>query len=327
MKKVLYIMTLMSIIFINLNSRDIYASTYASSMTLLNSQNSSVNIEVSDEDISGYTNGIKITGVLPVVKSSNTTLNNKINNLVKSDYKKRVNAAKSTNTKSFEVKYQTYKYNDFFSIVVQSTATNLTEKTYADTYVVDSKGNLLDISDVLGGNGPKILTSYVNNTIENNNFGTGNVNITNSQDFYIYNGDVYLVFDSGVISSVHEGIYTIRIRPSTIRNKLITSSEYYVQAPFNVKMVKLVDTAKFFGYTVEKTTTTQYKLSKNGSVSTVNTSSLADNNYYKGSLPVNLEAKPSIKNDIVYVPVTFFSEVLDLVYYYENNSVTISSVN
>ncbi|MFV0520295.1 MAG: stalk domain-containing protein [Lachnospirales bacterium] len=281
-------------------------------------------INISDKKINETINNTKINGNLPVVTTSNTTFDEQINGAIADDYDEKMTEVKKTNAKSVSVSYNVYTSSDIYSIVVEYTLKNLTNKIYAETYVFDSKGNFLNLNSYLGKNSTKILTSYVNSLDSDTN---NDVTIEKDHDFYVETGLLNVVFDSGVLTPVYEGLYSVEINPNSIKYKNVPEENYFIQDSFSLRMVPLEECAIFFGYTVEYGDDGIINVKKDDFTSVIDTT-LKSNNYYKNGSLINLETVPITKDAKVYVPLTYFSDVLDLVYYFgDDNSITILSIN
>ncbi len=326
MNKLIYIILIVS--FISFFRLDVLATTNTFTKSLSTGakglSNSDFTVNVTDKKINETTNSTKITGKLPVITTTSSSFDSSINSTIDGDFKNKVADIKKTNAKSATISYEVYTSNDTYSIVIQYTVKNLTDKTYVDTYVFDSEGSLLSITSYLGKSSTKILTSYINTLdVAKDN----KVDIKKNQDFYVNDGLLNLVFDSGVLNPVYDGAYTISINPNSIKSKTISSDSYFIQEPFSTRMVPLDEVATFFGYTVDSSQTDKVVLTKGNFKSTIELNKKSDNYYKDGSL-VKLETVPIMKNSTIYVPVTYFSDVLGLVYYFgEDSSITISSIN
>ncbi len=329
-KKSLFILAL--ILIFTLNSLTVFAET--SSIVKFNTlsensteqpNNQNDNVVIDFLEIESFSNNIEIFGKLPVVNTSNQNLNDSLNEIIMADYENRLAEVKKINVSKFEFDFEVFESSETYSLVVKYEATNLATKSYINTYNISKDGEILNIYDVLGSSDENLLKSIIKSKITSDvNLNTDEFFFDTEQSFY-FDGDVLnLVFNSGIFNSIHEGIYTLSIEYNDIQYMTITNGNYFVEEPFNVKMVDIAEICNYFGFDFVKNSDSEFLVFANGFESYIH---LTENdNYIKNGNVYNLEAKPVLKNDTLYVPITYVSDILDLIYYnddYQNITIAL----
>lgn len=272
---------------------------------------------VSSRTYSESSNGITASGNIPVIKNlSNTVFQQKLNSSIEELYKAKLSEAPSKKIQSLKFEYNAILSGTTLSIVVYSINTK-TSASEAASFVIDvSKCTNVYMSSVLGAN----AIAYANKVFDAKIKAQKTVRyfnlseITNSNAFYINNSNVYLVFGAGEISAVSKGVAIFEIPSSKITNAIVPASSCYTKSLYNVKMVPLRAALSQFGYSLAFNGSTNTITVAKGTFSTKIT--VGRNSYYKGKqTPRQLEFAPEIVNGTTYVPISFFNEILDMLFY------------
>lgn len=272
----------------------------------------------------------KATGNIPVVKNlSNPVFQYKLNSSIEKVYEDKLNSAVVKKVKNIKFGYETVIDSNIISIIIYSTNV-MTSTSEVSSFVINKTVNShISINNVLGTNGLSYTNKVISNKIKNDtktkyfDF----KGITSESAFYVKGGNVYAVFGAGEIAPVSKGVLKFEIPTKNITNYVINSdspNNYYVKSAYNVKMIPLRSTIENFGYSLEWN-------NSNGSISIkrgefVTSITVGRNSYYKGKMfPKQLEFAPEIKNGITYVPISFFEEILGLLFSVDSvGNVTIS---
>ena len=138
--------------------------------------------------------------------------------------------------------------------------------------------------------------------------------ITDNQDFYLYEGYMYILFDENEISSKSKGINNeFEIEVSSVIDYTLTEQDYIVKDGYGLKLIPLRQTAEGLGYTVIWNEKEQLVEVSRGNFST--TLKEGQNTYYNSTgAKKELEAPPQNINGNIYVPISFFDNILQDTY-------------
>jgi len=279
------------------------------------------------KNISSSKNNINIKGYIPIIKNlTNPIFQYNLNQTIQKNYEEIILDASKNSVRTITISYDVISSDNFLSIILYVSNTN--KKTSSiKTFVVDkTKNKYAKINDILGVNGLGYANKMVSNLIKNdkttNYFNTSAV--TENTPFYVKNENVVIPYGAGEIAAVSNGIINFEVPKGNIYN--YTVKNYYTKTMYNIKMIPIREVVEHFGYTVlwnSKTETIQI----NKGSEYITSIKVGRNSYPKSKAsPKFLESAPEIKNSKTYVPVSFFEEILDLLYAPETNGdITISS--
>lgn len=284
------------------------------------------NLNITELTISTVKNNVKATGLLPNATGlTNPVFQYKLNSQIETDYNSYLSAAASNKVKNLKINYEAINYNNILSIVIYYTNV-ITGHSDVKSYVINKVSNsYVTINSILGANGIKYSNKVIENKIKldkNIKYTTSSPNITETQAFYVKDGNVVVVFGSGKIANTTKGVLRFEIPKNSITNLVI--SNYYTKSEYNVKMIPLRSTLEYFGYTINwSSSKNTISISKAGVSTTI---TVGRNSYYKlKNSPKQLEFAPEIKNGQTYVPISFFEEILGLIFAVDSiGNVTIS---
>ncbi len=316
-----FILVFISLIFI-IPTTEVSAKTYSGT----NQNGQSVKINVTSTSVDGRENQTNVKGTKPQV-TSNDISTKAINDKIDSIYNAQTKSAANDRAKSITYSFEEYQSNGYVSIVILSDVQNATEAQYANTVTFStSTGSIVKLSEVLGGKTIDVINKYVNEEIKNNKKYDKTVTITNDSDFYLNNGEIVLVFDAYTLSQNQTSVVRMPVDLSKITSYKLPSNQYYVKDTFNIRMIPLRKTCEGLYYDVawngnnKSFTVSDSKTTSTGAVSS--------NTYTINNRRVRLEYKPDLTNGILYVPISYFTDVLDLSYKIDNNGdVTFYKIN
>lgn len=272
-------------------------------------------------------NNIKAWGYIPEIKNlTNPIFQYKLNSSIVSACDEYVSNAAVSKIKNLKLNYDVVVDNNIISAIIYITNTaNSTSDILS--FVINKEINAyVGINNILGSNGVSYANKVVENKIKNDSSVKyyGSWQISSEQPFYVKGGNVIVMFGAGKICSPSQGVKSYVIPSQNISNYIVKPVNYYTKPNYNVKMIPLREVVESFGYSVSwNNSTGSITVSKNGFYTTLKP---GRNSYSKGSLsPRQLEFAPEIKNGITYVPISFFGEILDLLFASDSNAnVTIS---
>lgn len=300
---VLVFMTLICIFPINVN-----AATYTS--VLKDGAKSSVNI--SSVSVDGRENQTNTKGYKPNVTSDDFSTDT-INDTIDSIYTAMTKDAASDRAKSIDFNYDVYQSKGYISIVINSTIKNATTTQKIDSVNFStSDGSLIDLTDVIGGKPIDIIDKYVNKSIKDEGQYYTDVDLDNSSNFYMYDNVPTVTFDSYSLGQNQSQAMYVPIDLSDITSYQLSSVLYYTKDKFNIRMIPLRKTCEGLYYDVKwDANTKSFTVSDE---TTTSTGSVNSNIYTSNNKKTNLECTPELIDGSLYVPISYFSDVLDISY-------------
>lgn len=265
------------------------------------------------QEINTRIGNMKVTGSLPHIdKFKNKTFENQLNQKINLIYEKKIAEAISKNVKSLKINYKVKAEKNIISILLNF----LGNKNDLETINFNLKTcSFVSISDIIGLNGTQIVNKIIHDeTIKtpekyNLNFS----GIDNNHNFFVDGDNLVVPFNEYELSSAIKGIQTFTIKISGVKNKIINAKNYYIAKPYDVKMIPLRNVCEAFDFEV-------VWHEPSASVKIINdkltaTALLNRNNYVKNNeAPQTLESAPQIKNNQMYVPISFFIKYANLFY-------------
>jgi hypothetical protein len=139
--------------------------------------------------------------------------------------------------------------------------------------------------------------------------------ISNGHPFYLQDGVLLISFGSGEWLVGDRGIRNVPLSLAQIQNVTVSSDMFHVLPAerYDTIMVRLSDVAPSFGYTISpwNAVTRTVEISRNDVL--VSSVTVGRNLYsYSDSEPRALELAPEIIRSRVYVPLSYFREILGI---------------
>ena len=284
------------------------------------------NIKVNSNDINIKKENTLITGKVPVVSGmSNLTFQKSVNKKIDDIIKTKTTSYSQKVNNKIEVSYNAIQDKDILSIVIYFK--NLyTNDITSYSVNIDTKNNkFISINSYLGANG----LNYTNKVVSYKaaNMGVTYKKITENTPFYIKNKNVYVVYGAGSITFAQKGNIIFEIPYKNIKNYKVDKNSYYKKSQYNVKMVPLRETLEYFGYTMNwENKTNSITVLKDGKF--VSYLVIGENKYSDKNNKIirQLEFAPEIKNGKAYVPISYFSQILEMLFAVDDNeNIIISS--
>ncbi|MDE6182540.1 MAG: copper amine oxidase N-terminal domain-containing protein, partial [Eubacteriales bacterium] len=259
-------------------------------------------------------NNISASGTYPsICNLKNKTFEKNINTEITNLIDKTITSKKNSNGEKFNISYKTYLYGNTLSIVIFFKNT-LTSEVIVKSIVIDvANSKKMTINSFLGVNG----VSYANKVVlsKADTLNLKSPKVTESTPFYVENGKVVIIYGAGEVTFVQKGNITISVDPKKIKNYSIPKSLYYTKPNYNVKMVPLRAPLEALGYKIswDKKNNAISVSSEQGEF--ISYLKVNVNKYSKGSFAArSLEFAPENKNNLTYVPISFFSDIMGLLY-------------
>lgn len=246
-------------------------------------------------------------------KNFENNINNKINKII------------STNTKSksskenIELSYEIIE-DGYISSTVFYFKNIFTEEETVKSININTKNNsFVNINSIFGANG----INYANKVVEDKSskMDMDYKKVTLNSPFYVKNKNVYVIYGTGSITFLQKGNIIFEIPKRNLKNHTLKSKNCYKKSKYNVKMVPLREPLQYFDYDMKwSADNNSITISKNGQF--ISYLIVGQNRY---SNAVNkfirqLEFAPEIKNGITYVPISYFDQVLKMLFAVDNNN-------
>ncbi len=258
--------------------------------TVFGSQN------IINKEINTVENNIQLIGVLPT-SIENDSFSQLLNEKVDSIYLDKVLRGTSSRAKKIEFDYNVYTDNEYLSIVIKSTIFSATPKTIVNSININTKNNsILNLQSYLG--------EHIFSTL--NTYGKGK-KITDETSFYVVNGNLVLTFD------YYNDLENSELVFENINTFTIDSDEYYTKDSFNLKMIPMRKYLENLGYEVTWNNLSKSIIVYNDDI-TITTVLNSDEYYYMEQMFKVLESPVEIKDNVSYVPISFFTEILNISY-------------
>ena len=262
--------------------------------------------------------GLDIRGQTPVFSSPTRVVADRVNAQIEEAVVAKVARAHETRARSINFSYEIFYYNNLVSIVLQSTTVSATTRTEVVSINFNmNTGATITAAGAVGGHIVQLADRVLAERIRRNpeSYNAAFSRMRRSQAFSVTDQEITFWFDEFQLSATSEGLSTLVLDRSNIREFTLRSSQYHTRSGFNIKMVPLGITATALGYTVrwnEDTRTVGVYLQEERLIEL----HLGVNRYERENrFTITLEAAPEIIDDFTFVPISFFDRILSLVAY------------
>lgn len=271
-----------------------------------------VSVNITSVNIDGRENQTIVSGTKPKVNSNNYSVAS-INEDIENIYKDSIKSAAALRAKSIVFSYEVFENSQYISVLVTSKIQNVTETTKCMSVNFSNlTGEVIELKDVLGGKPIDVVDKYVNKVLKEKNEYNKEVKIDDNQTFYMKNDVPVLVFDSYALDDNQTKIVEITVDLSDITSFMLNSKNYYIKDSFNIRMIPLRKTCEGLYYDVSWNGKTHTFTVTDDSITSTGSTSV--NLYTAGSKKMALEYKPENNNGTLYVPISYFTDLLGLSY-------------
>jgi len=265
-----------------------------------------------------------VTAGLPEAKGfANEVLERSFNLKVQEAYNSLL-AKAGEKAHAITIDYSVVWGSNYVSVLIRSiSSAAFTQERYACIVFSVRTEKLLNINDVLGANGVRLANRVLAEQVKAapGRFNPTVAEISVDHDFYMEDNRLVLVFDQFAIAPGSEGVLRVPIALDGVTNFIVDKSDYYVSpvSQFNVKMIPIRPVSEAFGYDVVwNSGTTSVDLRQGGTL--VTAIQVNENSYFRGRSPKRrLEAAPEVYLGRTHVPISFFEEILDLLYHVDSH--------
>lgn len=255
--------------------------------------------------------GTQAANLRPLDAPRNLALNNRF----MSQYDDFIRAHRAR-ASTFTFETNIYTSGRFVSVVMTMEAEGAGITRAAATTVIDAVTlNVITLTD-FNPNALHIVNSHLQYHISLNPraFVSNFTGIDNTHPFYLEDNVLRIPFGSGAWRVGDREIRPVPVPLAHVQDVIVDSSLFRVlpAEQYNTIMVRLSDVALMFGYAAQWDALTQTVDVRRNDVS-VSTVVVGRNSYfYRGSEARELELAPEIVRNRVYVPLSFFREILGI---------------
>jgi len=283
-------------------------------------------IDTKDAPQSPATSGMKITGKIPVAQTTSSQLN--------AELEERWTAQRNAfiqnhmaGALSMNSSVERFVSGQYVSVAFIKEAVSLSTTATISTTVIDTiTGNIITLTD-FNVNILQLINNHINNQIAARPHSFSNFSgIDANHPFYLDGDRLVIPFGSGELISNERGIHRIEFSINNIEDEQFSSNHFRVLEPsqYSTIMIRLSDVMERFGYTViwegETRTVNIYENDE-----LVSSMAIGENAYYyRDSTVRELEVAPILYNNLTYVPLSFFNELVSMPTTVSSDGVTVS---
>ncbi len=270
-----------------------------------------------------------ITGNLPnFTNIEDKAFSDEVNGIVSKFYDDTIDKVKALKTQgvnpTVNFSYTVTGDSKYLSVIMHSSINpGNTASDDVKTIVLDQNSyKLYSLLDILGPNGYKVANKYISDQIKANpdyylKSPEGFNGANSATNFYIDNGrNLVIIFSKYEISPGYVGNPEFKINLDEYKNIGLPPESFFSEN--NITMVPL-DKSAIFGQTVKLIN----KSCANITYGKIKYSIKAYVNNYNGK---KLETAPVLKNNVLYVPVSYYEQLVDTFYNVSPTVVTLSKL-
>ena len=264
--------------------------------------------------------GLDIRGDIPVVLDTFGPAYEEINAAVDSAVDALIDSARRVRARSIYFEYEIFDTDTVVSIVISATTRAVTDRTVVRSVNFDPRtGAFITLAQAMGRDITPIVEGKISEMIRQSPtvFYAAFTAPPTGQAFYLTETTVVLLFDEFQLSSMPGGLNQIELVRDNIMVYTIPRESYFeCRDRYILKMMPLRRILEGMGYGARWCTERRVAEILMGD-NVIMTLTPGENNYQlDGVLQRSLEAPPTQKNGgSVYVPISFFDQVLGIIIY------------
>jgi hypothetical protein len=265
--------------------------------------------------------GLEMRGVIPEINELYGWGRHALNAQIEQAVNNRIITAKEAKARSIVFEYDIYVTDSIVSIILLSTTTSATSKKEVSSINFEPRsGEIKSLAEAAGaGIAPlaeKLLTEMIRRNPERYNT-TFNSSQLGTQPFFLTDYEVVLLFDEFQVLSSADGIMELALDLSRIETVTLSRDEYHIlPGGYHLKMVPLRKVCEGLGYRIRWEAAENFRIEvyQNGLLIIELETNV---NYYeiKDKKARSLEAAPEMIWGMIYVPISFFDQILSMITY------------
>jgi len=262
--------------------------------------------------------GLDIKGVIPAVSERFGVASKALNERITEVIETKIASAKETKARSIHFSFELYVSRRAVSIIVLSTVTSASSKMEAVSINFNPSGGAkVTLSEAVGYDITPLAKKLLNEMMLRSpeRFINPLEQLSKSQAFYLTRDRLILVFDEFQLTKSSEGLTRFEIFLGRVEFVEVSKADYYEWTEYMVKMIPLRQVCVDLGYEIFwQNAERRVDLLQNESI--FMSLFLGLNSYAaNANKHRTLEAAPVMRGGIVYVPISFFDQILTLVTY------------
>ncbi|MCL2048247.1 MAG: copper amine oxidase N-terminal domain-containing protein [Defluviitaleaceae bacterium] len=275
---------------------------------------------LSERPLTRRQEGLGIRGTIPVISNEfveaaflNEHIEDVVNSLIAEARRLRARAI------SFSYEYHPNATNDVISLVIfADVVTTLPHTLARSVNFCGTDGSFLTVNEAVGMDIIPLAERLLEEKIRSNpeRYFAALTAPFSAQTFYLSNNVLVILFDGFRLSTRVGEVDFIELNLDNISTAVLSAADYRTDGPYGLKMIPLYFTLKHhLGYDVFWCDFTRVATVSRNEQSIIELRP-DDNDYIVlGTQRRSLEAPPQIIDESMYVPITFFDQVLPLTTY------------
>ena len=266
--------------------------------------------------------GLDITGETPIILEYFGPAYAMLNDEIEIAVESLIEGTRRIRARSIDFEYEIFPTYDVVSVVIIATTRAVTDRTSVTSVNFDPRtGELMSLTDAMGMDITPLAEGIIADMIRQDpaTFYAAFTAPPTGQAFYLTEYSLVLLFDEFQLSSVPGAQRAIELTLANIQVFTIPRYAYRIsQDRYEIKMMPLRQILLSMGYSDEDIVWDETEkvatIMRNGRA--IITLSDGENNFQlNGILQRSLEAAPEIVNNNMYVPISFFDQILGLTAY------------
>jgi len=266
--------------------------------------------------------GLEIQGEIPELLYSFGPAYAKINEEILIAKNSLIEGTRRVRARSINFTYEVFYTNEVVSIVIMATTRAVTDRTSViSVNFMKHTGELVTLTQAMGMDITPLAEGIIAEMIRRDpaTYYAAFTAPPTGQAFYLTDDLLVLLFDEFQLSSAPDSTRMIQFVRNNIKTFTIARYEYRIsQDRYEIKMMPLRQILTSMGYIYEDVvwnpSYNEAVIMRNGSPAI--TLRAGENNFQiNGVMQRSLEAAPELKNHSMYVPISFFNQILGLTAY------------
>ena len=264
---------------------------------------------------------LSVSGRIPSANiPNNRNLSDELNAIFMANHNAFIQAH-ATSALSFTFSVDIITFGEFVSVVQRSSAISASRSHGISSTVISATDMEIITLNDLGVNIISLIDNQIQDIIAENprDFISNFTGIDSDHPFFIEDGYIVVPFPSAALHTANRNIFEVRLYKRAIQVEVLSDNHFMVlpAAQYSMVMLDLAQTVRLFGYEMQMTVLNRQAtvLRNNRRIATFRA---GQNRYtvfgstFASSITMDLEIAPIFRDGRVFVPVSFFREVLGI---------------
>lgn len=260
--------------------------------------------------------GMDIRGLVPVIDESFNATDAINMHILDNIIMSLIGEARRLRARAISFSFDYHPADDIISIVIYANvATTLPHTLVRSVNFCILSGKILTMNEAMGMDIVSLAERILAEKIRSNpeHYYAALFAPFAGQAFFLTGSQLVILFDGFRLSTMVETVDTIELFRHTIKEVVLSAQDYRTDGPYGLKMIPLRAMLEAqLGYTVQWDDRNRHVVISRNGVEFIQLRP-GDNDYIVlGAQRLSLEAAPQIYGDYMYVPITFFDQILPL---------------